>query len=65
MRVGKSKAVERPVCPCDEKELEALVRLLGRAEAGEHAHRPEPAAVHRGLHAAGEWVLPGRPRSDE
>ena len=61
MRVGKSKAVESPVCPCGEQVLEALVRLLGRAEAGEHAHRPELAAVHRRLDAAGERVLPGQP----
>jgi len=30
-----------------EQVAEALVRLFGRAEARELAHRPEPAAVHR------------------
>ena len=40
-----------------EQVLEARVRLLRRAEAGEHAHRPEAAAVHRRLHAARERVL--------
>ena len=41
-----------------EQVAEALVRLLGRAEAGELAHRPEPAAVHRRVDAARERVLP-------
>ena len=40
-----------------EEELEALVRLLRRAEAGILAHAPEPAAIHRGLHASGEGVF--------
>jgi hypothetical protein len=37
-----------------EQVPEALVRLLGGAEAGELPHRPQPAAVHRGINAAGE-----------
>ena len=32
-----------------EQVVEALVGLLGGAEAGELAHRPEPAPVHRGV----------------
>ncbi len=48
-----SKAVERPVCPWREEELEALVGVLGGAEAGELAHRPQPAAVHARVDAAG------------
>src|SRR5207302_7907491 len=32
-----------------------------RAEPRELAHRPEPAAVHRGLHAARVRELPGEP----
>src|SRR6266516_1270192 len=35
-----------------EEVAEACVRLLRRAEAGELAHRPEPAAVHRRVDAA-------------
>ena len=34
MRVGKSKAVESPVCPC-WRRVEARVRLLRGAEPGE------------------------------
>jgi hypothetical protein len=37
--------------------LEALVGLGSRAEAGEHPHGPEPAAIHGGLHAPGEGVF--------
>src|SRR5206468_637419 len=36
---------------------ETLVRLLGRAEAGEHAHGPRAAPVHRRLDAPREGVL--------
>ena len=39
-----------------EQVAEALVGLLGGAEAGELAHRPQPAAVHRGVDAAREGV---------
>ena len=42
-----------------EQEAEALVGLLGGAEAGELAHRPEPAAVHRRVDAARERKLAG------
>ena len=39
-----------------EQVAEALVGLLGGAEAGELAHRPQPPAVHRRVHAAGERI---------
>jgi len=45
--------------PLREQVPEALVGLLGGAEAGEHAHRPRTAAVHRRLNAAGERPLTG------
>src|SRR6266571_3060055 len=44
--VGRSNAVERPVCP----------------EAGVLAHRPEPAAVHGRLDAARVRVLAREPQ---
>src|SRR5216683_2957664 len=37
----------------------AAVGFLGVAEAGVLAHRPEPPAIHRGLHAAREGVFAG------
>ncbi len=40
-----------------EEVPEAAVGLLGRGEPRVLAHRPEPAAVHRGLDAAGERIL--------
>ena len=40
--------------PVVEQVAEARVRLLRRPEAGELAHRPEPAAVHRRVDAARE-----------
>ena len=43
--------------PVLEQVVEALVRLLGRAEAGELAHRPQAPAVHRRVDAARERVL--------
>ena len=42
-----------------EQVTEPAVGLLGRREARVLAHRPEAAAVHRGLDAAGERVLAG------
>ena len=42
--------------PVLEQVAEALVRLLGRAEAGELAHRPELPAVHRRVDAARERI---------
>ena len=47
--------------PVLEQVAEARVRLLGRAEAGELPHRPEPAAVHRRVDAARERIRPGVP----
>ena len=41
--------------------LKRLFVSAGRAEAGELAHRPEPAAVHGRLRAAGERELAGQP----
>ena len=43
--------------PVVEQVVEALVRLLGGAEAGELAHRPQAAAVHARVHAAREREL--------
>ena len=55
--MGRSNAVDKPGLPLFEQELESLVGLLRRAEAGELAHRPEPAAVHTCVHAACERIL--------
>ena len=46
-----------PGLPAGEQELVAAVRLVGGAEAGVLAHRPQPPAVHRRLHAAREREL--------
>ena len=59
IRVGMSNAVERPGLTVVEQVAEALVRLLGGAEAGELAHRPQAAAVHGRVDAAGERELAG------
>jgi hypothetical protein len=48
-----------PRLPVVEEVPEALVRLLRGAEAGELPHRPQPAAVHRRVHAPRERVLAG------
>ena len=48
-----------PRLPVVEQVVEALVRLLRGAEARELAHRPQPAAVHRRVHPAREWVRAG------
>jgi hypothetical protein len=52
MSDGMSNAVLRPGLPVVEQVVEPLVGLLRRAEAGELAHRPQAAPVHRGVHAA-------------
>ena len=52
--VGRSNATLSPVWPASSSMAEAAVRLGRRAEAGVLAHRPQPAAVHRRLHAARE-----------
>ena len=51
-----------PGLPLLEQELEALVRVLRRAEAGELAHGPELAAVHARVGAARERVLARMPK---
>src|SRR5581483_3948380 len=47
----------QPRLPLREQVPEALVRLLGRAEARELPHRPQPAPVHGRVHAAREREL--------
>ena len=46
--------------PLLEQVLEARVRLLGGAEAGEHAHRPQFAAVQRRVDAARVGIFAGQ-----
>ena len=56
----QARHVERgrkAVLPLREQEVEALVGVLGEAEARELAHRPQPPAVHRLVHAARIWKL--------
>ncbi len=57
---GHVERGREPRLPVLEQVAEADVRLLGRAEAGELPHRPEPPAVHRRVDAArereGAWV---------
>src|SRR5581483_474322 len=43
--------------PLREQETEAPIGVLGKPKARELAHRPELAAVHRLVHAAGVWIL--------
>src|SRR5262249_3086774 len=43
-----------------EEILEARVGVFGPPEAGEHPHRPQPAAVHGRIDAARERILAGR-----
>ncbi len=52
-----SYAIESPVPPSRDQRLEARVRVLGGAEAGEHAHRPQPPAMPGGMDAARERRL--------
>ena len=42
-----------------EQIAKALVGVFGGAEAGELAHGPEAAAIHRGVNAAGVGRLAG------
>ena len=44
-----------------EQIVEALVGLLARAEPGELAHRPQPAAVHRLVDPARIGICAGLP----
>ena len=56
---GQVERRRQPGLPFFQQELEPLVGLARRAEAGELAHRPEPPAVHGRVHAAGERILAG------
>ena len=49
-----------PVAAGAQQLLEAPVGVLGRAEAGELAHRPEPGAVHGGVGTPRVGVLAGQ-----
>ena len=42
-----------------QEVAEALIGVFGRAEAGKLAHRPQAAAMHGGLNAAGVGRLTG------
>ena len=44
-----------------DQVLEALVGVLGRAEARDLPHRPQPPAVHRRVRPAGIRILSGKP----
>ena len=57
--VGRSKATERPWLPCSSRYLKRALVSRGAAEAGELAHRPELAAVHRLVDAARVRELAG------
>ncbi len=57
--VGRSNATDKSGGPVGEQILVALVGLLGVAHAGVLPHGPQPAAIHRGLDSAREWILPG------
>ena len=61
MRVGRSKATESPPPPCSSRYLKRSLVWRGGAEAGELAHGPQPAPVHRLVDAAGVGELPGVP----
>src|SRR5581483_1395388 len=43
-----------------DQELEALVGVLAGAEAGDLAHGPEPAAIHRRIGPARERIAAGQ-----
>jgi hypothetical protein len=60
--VGRSKATERPGLAVLREVLEAPVGLPGGPEARVLAHRPGPAAVHRGVGPAGVGILPRVPQ---
>ena len=51
-----------PCLPLFEQELEALVRILRRPEAGKLAHGPELAAIHARVGAARERILARMPK---
>ncbi len=57
---GRSKATDKPVCPCASKIAVALVRFSAAGEPGVLAHGPEAAAVHGQLDAAGRSSSAGK-----
>ena len=57
MRVGMSKATERPPAALGQDHPVALVGLRGVAEPGELPDGPGPAAVAGGVQPAGEREL--------
>ena len=62
---GHVEGRRQAVLSLTEQEVEALVGVLGRAEAGELAHRPAAAQVHARVRAAQERIgarLAGSPR---
>ena len=61
--VGRSKAHDRPGLPRRQQELEALVGVLGGAEPGVLAHRPQPAPVHARVDAPRVGRRPGLARA--
>ena len=58
MSVGRSKAVESPVCPSFSRYLKRALVSSAVPIPAEHAHGPEPAAVHGGLDPARVGVFP-------
>jgi len=57
---GQVERTAQPGLAGFEQELEPLVGAGGGAEAGVLPHRPQLAAVHRGVHATGVGRLAGR-----
>ena len=58
INVGMSNAVERPLPPAASSWRKRSIGVLGGAEAGELAHRPELRPVHRGVRARGCTATP-------
>ena len=54
------KGDRKPGFAMVQQVLVAGVGLLGRAKSGEHAHRPQPAPVHRGVHTPGARIFAGK-----
>ena len=58
--MGRSKATERPVVPCDKQVVVTAVAVLGRTEPRVLTHGPETAAVHFTVDASGKgkfaWI---------
>ena len=59
---GHVEGGREPVLTLAKQEVEAVVGVLRRAESGELAHCPAPAAVHRRIGAAQEREDSGRAR---